>query len=186
MYELAFDNFGRLNMNTRTILLVGVCLLLFVGESFSQGKQKAQELRALTVSTPKPPPGVIPPRQDSTVLVVKSSIPNLRLESNLGERVKKVGEGVWHMYLSPEPQIISFNAAGYKQLKQEYRTFERNRAYEVQVKAKKGSKTLWWVIGGAAAAGGAFAALSGGGGGGNGTTTQPEKLPDPPGGPTGN
>ena len=170
-------------MNPRTILLVAICLLLFAGESFSQDKQKAQELRAMKVSTLKPAPSVIPPSQDSTLLVVKSSIANLRLESNLGERLKKIGEGVWHLYLSPEPQIISFNASGYKQFKQEYRTFERNRSYEVEVKAKKGGKTLWWVLGGAAVAGGAFVALNGGGGT---PPPPPEKLPDPPGGPTGN
>jgi len=170
-------------MNSRTIFFVGICLSLFTGESFSQDKQKAQELRPLKISSLKPAPSVIPPSQDSTVLVVKSPIANLRLESNVGERVRKIGEGVWHMYLSPEPQIISFNASGYKQLKQEYRTFERNRSYEVEVKAKKGGKTLWWVLGGAATAGGAYVALSGGG---KTTPPPPEKLPDPPGGPTGN
>jgi len=171
-------------MNTRTILLTGICLFLFAGESFSQGKQKAQELRSMGVSALKPAPSVIPPSPDSTVLVVKSSIANLRLESNLGERVQKVGEGVWRMHLSPEPQIISFNASGYKQLKQEYRTFERNRSYEVQVK-RKGKFPWVWVALGTGAAGGAFVALGGGDGGGT-PQTPIEKLPDPPGGPTGN
>jgi hypothetical protein len=170
-------------MKNRIMIILGLGLSLLAGAAFPQEKKAAQELRKMKVSALKPAQVGITPSPDSTVLIVKSSIPNLLLESNVFERVKKVGEGVWYLYLLPEPQKISFNAAGYEQVTQEYKTFEGNRSYEVKVVPKKGGKTLWWVLGGAAAAGGAFVALSGGG------TPPPqplEKLPDPPGSPTGN
>jgi len=170
-------------MNTRTILFAGVGLLLLAGLSFSQTKQRKQKLGEMTTSALRPAMAIPPP--DSTVLIVRSTIRNLSLRSNLGERVQKVGEGVWYMYLSAEPQKISFNADGYKQITQEYRTLAKNRVYEIQLSPKK-SKPWLWIGLGAGAVGGTVAILAGGSKGGGTQTPIVEKLPDPPGNPTGN
>ena len=129
----------------------------------------------------------VPPSQDSTVLIVKSTIPNLTLTSTMSpsENVKKISESVWYMFLPAETQTIYFNAKGFKLVERQYTTFAKNRVYEVEVKPKKGGKTWVWFVGAGAVGGGVAAILAGGKGGG--TTTPPdEKLPDPPGGPTGN
>jgi len=171
-------------MNMRAIFLAGLCLLLWAGWCFPQAKKKAQKFSEMKVSLIKPTTGVVPP-QDSSVLVVKFGIPNLEVTSTLGESsVRRARVGVFYIVLAPEePQTLYFNATGYKQVERPNIKFEKNRSYEVEVNKKGGSK-LWWIIGGAATAGGAFVALTGGGG----TTPPPpvEKLPDPPGGPTGN
>jgi len=171
-------------MKTRTFFLVGLGLALFAGIASAQPKQKTQELREMTVSVLKQV-SKVPPSQDSTVLIVKSTIANLDVASEMApsENVKKISDGVWHLFLPADTQTIYFRAAGFKLVERKYTTFARNRVYEVEVKPKKGRKTLWWVLGGAAVGGGAYVAFSGGGK----TTTPPdEKLPDPPGGPTGN
>jgi len=172
-------------MNTRTIFLAGLCLLLPAGLSFSQARQKAQALREMKLSPPKPAMGITP-TPENIVLIVKANIRNfnLSLTSTLGESVKAVRVGVWQMILSPGPQTIYFNAPGYKQVEQLYTTLQKNRSYEVEVSLKGKFPWLWVGLGTAAAGGGAYVALSGGGG-----TPPPlpvEKLPDPPGSPTGN
>jgi len=170
-------------MKTRAILFAGVGLLLLAGLSFSQTKPRKQKLGEMTTSALRPAMAIPPP--DSTVLIVRSTIRNLELISNLGERVQKVGEGVWYMYLAAESQKISFKAEDYKLLTQEYRTLEKNRVYEIQISPKK-SKPWLWVGLGVGAAGGAVAILAGSGKGGGTPTPPNEKLPDPPGNPTGN
>lgn len=172
-------------MKTRTLFFVGIGLALLAGiSSAQQPKQKTQELREMTVSVLKPV-SKVPPSQDSTVLIVKSTIPNLVLNSEMApsENVKKISDGVWHLFLPADTQTIYFRAAGFKLVERKYTTFARNRVYEVEVKPKKGRKTVWWVLGGATVVGSAYLAFSGGG---PTPPKPPEKLPDPPGGPTGN
>jgi len=167
-------------MNPRTIILAGVCLSLLAGPVFPQAKKKTQVLRKMTVSKLKPALGGITPTPDSTVLIVKSNLRNLRLTSSFGERVKIGKGGVWYMYLEPGAQKIFFVADDYELVTGEY-TLARSRAYEVEVKSK--GKFPWTLAGiGTAGAGTAIYFL---------TRKKDEripepKLPDPPGGPTGN
>jgi len=170
-------------MNTRQIIRTAICFL-FVAAATVLHAQTSQKLRELSVGSLKPVLG-IPPSQDSTVIIVRSTIPDLRVESSMGERYLKTGEGTWRLYLYPDTQKLYFNAPGYKQEIVEYRTLQKNRIYELQVSPKKRGIPWLWIGLGAGAVGGALAALSGGGDGPSPPPTV-DKLPDPPGGPTGN
>ncbi len=171
-------------MKTLKFFLIGICLLLLAGISFAQTKQKTQEIREMTVSVLKSV-RMTHLSRDSTVLIVKSTIPNLALTSTNApsEDVKKISEDVWYMFLPAETQTIYFNAAGFKLVEREYTTFAKNRVYEVAVKPKKSSKTWVWIVGAGAVGGGVAAFLAAGGKGGGTTTPPNEKLPDPPGNP---
>ncbi|MCG3157560.1 MAG: hypothetical protein DKINENOH_04194 [bacterium] len=170
-------------MHRHNLILSTFCLALFVTASASLSQ--SPKLHEMKVGQIKLVPKIIPPNPDSTLIVVRSTIKDLKLESTMGERVQKMGEGVWYLHLTPGPQRISFNSPGYKQEFQEYSNLAKNRAYEVQISPK--GKFPWLLAGlGAVAVCGVIVVLIDGGGGGG--TTQPpiEKLPDPPGGPTGN
>lgn len=178
-------------MNTRAIFLAGLCLLLLAGPSFPQAKKKAQRFSEMTVSPIKLllniTTGTIPitPSPDSTMLVVKSTVSNLSVTSTSGESSVKKGRGsARYIVLSPGSQTLYFNAGGYKQVERENVMLAKNCSYEVEVSPKGKFPWMWVGLGTVAAGGGAYLALSGGGGG---TPQTPiEKLPDPPGGPTGN
>lgn len=124
------------------IILTAIGFVLFIAATTLQAQ--SQNLRDLKISALKPVPLVIPPSPDSTLIVVRSTIDDLILESNMGERVQKKGGGVWHLHLYPGTQKISFNVPGvYKQETREYRALAKNRSYEVQVSSKD---TFPWVF----------------------------------------
>lgn len=136
----------KIQMHTSRFIHVRIWFLLFATTSILQVQRPTQELGELEVSSLKPVGNVIPPDPDSVVIIVKSTIPNLRIESNMGERVKKRGESVWYVYLLPEVQTIYFNAPGYEQTERQY-YLERNRVYEIIVLPKTNINTWLWIGG---------------------------------------
>lgn len=169
-------------MNKYSFIPTAVCLTLFLAASTLLSQ--SPKLHEMKVGSIKLAPKIVPPNPDSTLIVVRSTIRDLTLESSMGERVQKIEDGVWHLHLYPGTQTISFNVPGvYKQETREYEALAKNRSYEVQISPKGKFPWMWVGLGTAVAGGGAFALLNGGGG----TPPLPiEKLPDPPGGPTGN
>lgn len=69
-----------------------------------------------------------------SVLVVRSEIPNIRIESNsLIRRMEKISPSEWRLYLEPGRQIITVHAENYISEKLNVFNFRAKRAYELRV-----------------------------------------------------
>lgn len=105
-------------------------LFLIFGSLYAQGELQEMEVKIQVVEK-----GVSAEPQ-AAKLLVKSTIPNLTFESNMGvKKSEKVAEGEWKLTLYPGNQRLTIKAAGYVSFSDRF-SFENQKVYEVFVTSK--------------------------------------------------
>jgi len=90
-------------------------------------------LKEFIISDPKLIKNAILPDPKKAMIIVNSTIPDLKFESNMGAKVKNKGGGIWQIELIPGPNILTIMADGFKTA-QKLTTLEKNRAYSIEIK----------------------------------------------------
>jgi len=112
--------------------LSGVLLFLSITDREMHAQQ--EYLQKMTITDPQPAFGTVPPDTNNSLLIVQSTIPNLKFKSTLGVlREENIGGGEWRLHLIADVQIISFMADKFETKKIRIAILKKNQAFEIRI-----------------------------------------------------
>lgn len=116
--------------------------LLFLSSTARELHAQQEYLREMTITDPQPAFFATVPDTNNSVLIVRSTIPNLKFKSTLGIlREENIGGGEWRLHLIADVQIISFMTDKFETKKIRFSILKKDQAFEVRVSDSSGNGT---------------------------------------------